>query len=111
MADFAWDADYNASKKASPKVKVVQFGDGYEQRQAFGLNSNLKVWTLTFNQRSESEGDAIDAFLEDKGGVTAFEWTPPGESESVFVCREWTLTIVHGNLYNITAVFHEVAEP
>ena len=52
----------NASLTEKPRVVVAKFGDGYEQRTAFGLNTNPQSWSLTFANKRASERDAINQF-------------------------------------------------
>lgn len=112
MAEFTWSSDYGAAKRSQPQVQSVKFGDGYQARNTFGLNTNPKTWDLTFALRDETEANEIDDFLDDKAGVTAFEWTPPGASESSnFICSEWTRTIEKPNVFTIQATFTEVFDP
>ena len=69
--------DKTLAKASSPNVLVAQFGDGYQQRIASGLNSIKDSFTLTFNNRPKAEADDIDAFFRTKKGVTAFNFTYP----------------------------------
>lgn len=110
MTTFSYYPDYGASANREPKAKVVQFGDGYSQRQADGINTNPETWNLQFSNRSTTEGNAIDTFLTDLGGVTSFTWTPPGGSSGSYICRSWQKAYVQGNLITITATFTQVFE-
>jgi len=102
---------YGAQKNSAPNVRVARFGDGYEQRVAFGLQQNPKVWNLTWNV-SETDSDTIEAFLDARGAVEAFEWTPLGEStEYKWVCEQWTKSIPYNNRATINATFRQVFEP
>lgn len=113
MATFTWTADYGYSRQTRPVVRKVQFGDGYEQRLAFGLNTKPQVYSLTFSNRDNSESDAIEQFLFDRGGVESFDWTPPqGGGLIKVVCDEpWERTPVAYNLNTIQATFRQVFEP
>ena len=63
MATFpSINPTYRASKRSQPTVRNVQFGDGYSQRLRFGLNTDLKVWSLKF-EVSETDTDTIETFL------------------------------------------------
>jgi len=58
MATFpSIDPDYNAQKNSAPRLRRVQFGDGYELRLNYGLNQNPKEWTLIFQNISETDSD------------------------------------------------------
>jgi len=115
MATFpSINPTYGARKTSRPKVRQVQFGDGYSQRLTFGLNQDLKVWSLTF-EVSETDSDIIETFLEVRAGTGKpadyFTWTPPNETvSSKWICLEWDKTIPYLNRATITATFQEVAD-
>jgi phage-related protein len=79
MSTFTWPVDSNATVSKKPRVNNIKFGDGYEQRTSYGLNTNLQNWDLSFANREETEANEIDDFLTARGGVESFDWTPPGE--------------------------------
>lgn len=111
MSEFTWLPDYNASRATEPRVKAVRFGDGYEQRQADGINTIREQWSLTFSNRDLAEADAIDAFLTAQAGVENFDWIPPRESVAKkFICRAWQRTPVTGVIDTISATFERVYE-
>ena len=104
--------DYGASKQAQPRVNEIQFGSGYSQRATFGKNRDKKVWQLSWTNRTESDVNEIEDFLENRQGVEAFNWSPPDDSSSyVWICKAWTKTLPYSNLFNITATFEQVFEP
>lgn len=112
MATFSYTPDFLSQKKTKPDVLQIKFGDGYEQRQAFGINTRAKVWSLSFKLRENSEADAIEAFLEARNGVEAFDWTEPyGSTAEKWVCREWSRTIEKAQRSTITCTFEQVFEP
>ena len=92
-----------------PRVFVAQFGDGYSQRTAAGLNAQPQIWTVSWSPVTQTHADTITNFLAARGGVQAFRWTPPGQTtQRVFVCREWTVTPRGAQLVDISASFVEV---
>jgi len=103
---------YGINKSSSPNVKQVQLGDGYLMRTVFGLNQNLKSYSPTWNNISETDADTISDFLDARAGNESFDWTPPGESSSSkFICQAWSKSIPYNDLATIQATFQEVAEP
>ena len=113
MATFpSIQPDYNAQKNSAPKLRVVQFGDGYEARLNFGLNQNPKVYNLTF-EVSEADSDTIETFLDARAAdADSFDFTPPGESSSSkFVCETRSKSIPYLNRATIQATFRQVFEP
>jgi len=99
------------TKQSAPQVRISQFGSGYSQRATFGINQNPKVYNLTFRV-SETEADTIEDFLDARGGVETFIYTPPGEAtSSKFICTEWTKTIPFVDRAEIVTSFVQVFEP
>lgn len=108
MSDFTYNPSYGASRKRKPRARVASFGDGYEQRTGDGINVDLAVWDITFQNRSATDADAIETFLALKAAVTAFTWTPVGMSEITVVCRSWQRGMAETNKNTITATFEQV---
>ena len=114
MATFpAITASYGAQKSSKPKMRMTQFGDGYEQRTTFGLNQNPKEWSLTWQNITEAKADTIEAFLDARAADGAsFDWTPPDTATSYkWVCQQWDKVIPYAGRATITATFRQVFEP
>mgnify|MGYP006271417081 CR=1 FL=1 len=113
MATFTYTPSFQALQSSKPRVRKFQAGDGYEQRVRFGLHTDLKEWELTFENRTDAESASIQGFLEARGGVESFTWTPPmtGANAAQFICEEWQVTMLACNLNTIHAKFREVPEP
>jgi phage-related protein len=109
MAVFTWVPTYDSTKTITPRVKVIKFSDGYEQRQGTGINQKPRTYTLTF-KRAASEIEAIDLFLYTRGALESFDYTHPGRPIGKFVCREWVRTNVARGVDSLTATFEEVYE-
>ena len=108
---FNFTPDYGASKRSKPRVRTVEFGSGYSQRVTFGINQDPKVWTLSFENRTSTEADNIEDFLEARKGVESFNWSPPDDTDTYrWICREWQKTLPYSNLFTITATFEQVFE-
>ena len=100
---------YGIQKTSQPNVRIAQFGSGYSQRTTFGLNQNPKSYSPTF-EVSEADADTIEAFLDARGGVENFDFTPPGDSSGKYICREWSKSIPYLNRATIQATFEQVFE-
>ena len=114
MATFpSIDPNYGAQKRSEPKVRVVQFGDGYETRLSVGLNQNPKEWTLEWRNITEAQSDTIETFLDARAADNEpFDWSPPDDTDTYkWVCASWSKTLPYSNLANIQATFREVFEP
>lgn len=112
MATFTNTPDFGAQVTIKPRVRLAQFGDGYEQRQADGINTMPQTWNLTFANRSDDEAAEIMSFLSARNAVEAFDWTPPNDLTPIrAICREWSKMVNKANLNTITAQFIQVFEP
>ena len=103
---------YSSVETASPRNITVQFGDGYKSRNAFGLNQNPKLYSLTFVV-SVSDGDKILAFFDARAKDSAsFTFTPPATSTArQFICEKYPRTNTYLNRVTIQATFEEVFPP
>ena len=113
MATFpSYNPSYSATKRSQPKLRITQFGDGYQQRTSFGLNQDPKVWNLTFNVDDE-DADEIETFLEARGKDGAsFDWSPPDTATTFkWICRSFSREMFEFQRNRITASFEEVFEP
>ena len=108
MSTFTYVPSFEATESSKPRVRKFQAGDGYEQRVRFGLNTNPKEWQLVFSNRTDAERDLIVAFLDARGGVENFDWTPPRGPVGKFVCEEWQVTLSNCNNNQIRATFRQV---
>jgi len=112
MATFpSISPSFGASKASRPNVRNVQFGDGYSQRLRYGLNTDLKIWSLRWEHISETDTDTIEAFLEARAGAEHFDWSPPDETTAYkWICQEWEKQMVSAGLNTLTATFIQVVE-
>jgi phage-related protein len=109
MSVFTWLASYGTRKDTKPKLRKAQFGDGYAQRSAMGINNIGQTWQVALNNRSQTDKDAVEAFLRTVADGTSFDWTPPGEASAIKVtCGEWGITPVDFGAFTINAVFEQV---
>ena len=103
--------DFGAAVSIKPNTRVTAFGDGYEQRQAQGLNHQPKVWNLTFSVRTDAEANVIEGFLAARDAVEAFDWTDLDGVPGKYVCRAWQRSKAWHNRNTITCQFEQVFEP
>lgn len=89
-------------------VLIANFGDGYEQTAAQGLNSVSGTYTITWEFLSSTDRDTIEAFFVSQLGGQAFLYTFPTESTpKKFKCKTWTRS-TNGALWTIKAEFRQV---
>ena len=113
MADFpSITPSYGTRKSSSPQTLAVQYGDGYSTRLVFGLNQDLKEYSLRWDNLSEANANSIETFLEARKGQESFNFTPTEESSArKCICIKWTREMRYTNRASIRATFQEVAEP
>ena len=107
--------DKGLTRQSTPRVLKVQFGDGYEQRIAEGLNSSQENYQISYSNRPKAEIDDIAAFMDEKKGVTSFNYVIPdtnngGETTIKVVCDQYNLVYVSDSSYTFTATFRRVYE-
>ena len=109
--------DRPMSNAIKPRILKVQFGDGYEQRIQDGINNLKQEFSVTFNNRPKAEIDDIVAFLNNKAGTTAFNFTYPdsnaggGETTIKVVCEDWSQRYSYDDFYSASMKFRRVYEP
>ncbi|MDZ5641660.1 phage tail protein [Enterobacter sp. A103] len=87
---FHWKVRPDMRVESEPRVRVVKFGDGHEQRQPDGLNTDLKKYTVTLSVPRQ-QAALLETFLSRHGGVKSFLWTPPyGYRQIRVMCRKWS---------------------
>lgn len=119
--------DKGMTRQTQPRVLLAQFGDGYEQRIANGINSLQESYSVTFNNRTKEEIDDITGYLGSLQGVTAFNFTVPdnatteettGISDSStdnektikVVCDSFSQSYSYDDFYSASATFRRVYE-
>lgn len=106
MPTFSYSPAEGATENTAPRVRVSQFGDGYAQRVADGINNSPRSWSLVFN-RATADIDAIAAFLSARGATESFDWTPPAGAAGKWLCQSWARPVLNLNIQTINAVFVE----
>jgi len=111
---FIWTPSYTSTIQHKPDIKVIRFGNGYEQRIPQSLNSDLKSLNLNFDQRTEEEARGIIHFLKERNATKSFAYNPPDiysetKYTTRYVCREWETNFAFKNNYGIRAKFEEVS--
>ncbi len=108
--------DKGFSRSNEPRVYTAEFGDGYEQRLAAGINNIKQSFSVSFANRPKDEIDDIVAFFESKKGATAFDFvysdTNSGSNEESVkvVCADWSQTWDYDDFYSLSATFRRVYE-
>lgn len=110
MKTFIWCPKTNPSGQIIDRALVAQFGDGYQQAAADGINTKIDSWPLTFIKRRDKMQPLVD-FLDEVGQWQAFLWTPPMGTENAYRRAEYTLIPMGAELYSLTVTFNRVYTP
>lgn len=107
---FTWAPLVQPTGTATYRVLTAQFGDGYKQTAADGINNKVQSWPLTFSGTAD-EIAPIRNFLDAQQGYQAFLWTPPLGVQGYYKCAAHTLQPVEGDVYTLTATFEQSFQP
>jgi len=108
--------DKGFTRKNAPSIFKTEFGDGYEQRLANGINNLKQEFSINFATRTKEDIDDIVDFFELKGGVTAFTYTYAdsneggGEKAVKVICDDWTQTWEYEDYYSLSCTFRRIYE-
>jgi phage-related protein len=105
----AFHPDWGLSRAFKPKVLMAQFGDGYAQRAADGINNNAVTLSATWTNLKPAEKDYIVDYFAARKGYQGFRYTYVDETApKVYICTEWTSTHNDAAGYTVTASLTQV---
>lgn len=106
LPDIGRKPTYGSTIKATTRVIRNEFGEGYSQRAADGMNNINKSVPLTWPALPIADADTLLAFFEAKGGHESFYWTPPWSAVvDIWTAAEWDFTPISSTLKTVTATF------
>jgi len=105
-----WNPSFDSSINHEPRTNYIQFGDGYFQREANGVNHQQIILNATFQEIPDNEAKSLMSFFEYKGGVGKFKMTLPTPygGEKLYVAKNWKHNFNGYNRNNIDTLFIEV---
>lgn len=106
---FTWQTQSGNTGTETGKVRKAQFGDGYAQRVADGINPLTRSWPFKWSG-PKAPAFAIRDFLRAHIGVSFF-WTAPNDTQQLYTCDTWTINDEGGPIYTITATFEQFNSP
>lgn len=101
---FTWLVEREVRPTVEYRTISVQFGDGYQQESAEGINNKREEYAVRIHAY-EKEARKIKAFFDRHQGYKAFFWTPPLGELSLWRCDDAAPTPQGGGLYLFTATF------
>lgn len=108
---FTWPPLRAAAGESTFRVRAAQFGDGYRQLAADGINNRTQSWQLSFAGK-EARIAPIKAFLDARKGAERFHWTPPLEqAPRLFTAGGYSVQAQGKGLYTLSVTFTEAFQP
>lgn len=101
---FKWLVERAVSPEIEYRTTTVQFGDGYVQEVANGINTKTEEYAVRINAYNKDAKDIRDFFDRHKG-YKAFFWTPPLGDLGLYRCKNPVPTPQGGGLYVFTGTF------
>jgi phage-related protein len=107
---FTWPVQAKLAGNVKFAVLTAQFGDGYEQTAADGINNRSQSWSVTIRGPAAQVTPARD-FLDARAGAQSFFWTPPLGVQGYYKCTEYEPHHLGVSNWEITATFKQVFQP
>lgn len=110
---FAYDPVTDPVGTTTYRVLKAQFGDGYAQQAADGINNVYNSWALTF-MGGTSDVSPVKAFCDGLQGYLPFYWTCPLGTQQLYrvdMASPPTLTPSAGGNYTYTVTFLQAFHP
>lgn len=104
IAIFTWCPRLSANASNKFSTRKAQFGDGYEQVSANGLNPRSQEWSLEFTGNAIYI-QGIKSFLNQHKGYQAFQWSPPLETAGLYRSEEYAVTALGNEMYTLAVTF------
>ena len=91
------------------RIRKAQFGDGYAQTVADGINAKVQSWPLSFQGNAATVQPIVD-FFDAHIGVS-FYWTPPLGVQGYYQCEAYSPAPHGGDNYSLTATLQQRFKP
>ncbi len=100
----------SAGSADKPEIKILeaQFGDGYTQTAADGLNNIRRVVSLKWEVLTIAQASQILAFMNAQQGSEPFYYMIPGEPAAIiWTCKEFGQGFSAYNYRSVTATLRQ----
>lgn len=104
---FKWKVERDVSPSVEFRVITAQFGDGYEQRSADGINTKNEQYGVKVNALTPVAKEIQD-FFDELNGTKSFLWTPPLGKLGLFTCANPQFINLGGQLWSFSGTFTKV---
>ena len=101
---------YGINPKKGYRILTADFGDGYSQRAADGLNGQNESMTMVWNTITYADALIIMNFLDSMQGVGAFSYQAPNDPDvKNWICvNGWDWKPQNSEYGDVTATFNRV---
>lgn len=108
---FTWKAaGPSVQGDVTLRVRTAQFGDGYKQSVADGINNKVQSWPMRFIGTATRIAQIRD-FLDRHAGYKSFYWTPPLGVQGLYRAPKYTPAVEAVGVYSITVTFEQAFAP
>lgn len=101
---FTWRTERDLDPTIDFRVITAQFGDGYKQTSADGINNKNEQYAIKVHAY-ETEAKLIKEFFDRHQGWKSFFWTPPLGTIGLYTCADPKPVAQGGGLYLFTGTF------
>lgn len=106
---FTWRVNNDSEGTGQLATYRAQFGDGYSQEQARGLNNDSQNWNVNVAGYASQIAPILE-FIRDHAGESFF-WTPPLSEQGYFTCKTYRTREMGGSLFVLSMTFEQVFRP
>lgn len=113
MEEFNYCVQASPSGATEYRFRTANFGDGYSQSAADGINNSAESWDITvkgfYDKAVGSQPKISDviSFFNNHAGYKSFLWVAPDGISRSYVVKEFSKTLDAG-VWTINATFEEV---
>ncbi|USE81159.1 phage tail protein [Cupriavidus gilardii] len=108
---FSWRAaGPSAQGDVILRTRSAQFGDGYKQVVADGINNKQQTWPMKFVGDAARIRSIMD-FIDRHAGYKSFYWTPPQGVQGLYRIAQYTPAVEAAGVYSCTASFEQAFHP
>lgn len=101
---FKWRTERGTSATIGYRVIETQFGDGYMQTTADGINTKTEEYGIKIHAKEAIAQEIMD-FFDRHAGFKTFLWKPSLGKLGLYACKDPTPHEEGGGLYSITGTF------
>jgi len=102
--------DQGLAEQIEVRMRSFEFGDGYKQQVANGINNTKSTFSAVWSGRTQATIQAIDDFFRAQAGAP-FTWTTPRGTTVKFTCTAWAPNYQVSTSCSLTATLEQSFEP